>query len=64
MFIEHGMSTLVYNNRVDFTGSGNPTFGNAWFMWGIIPSNTIYWVDNPKNGQPKKPKTFDNLFDL
>ncbi len=54
MFIEHGMSTLVYNNRVDFTGSGNPTFGNAWFMWGIIPPNTIYWVDNPKNGQPKK----------
>ena len=33
-------------------------------MWGIIPSNTIYWVDNPKNGKPKKSKTFDNLFDL
>ena len=68
MFIEHGMSTLVYNNRVDFTGSGNPTFGNAWFMWGIIPSNTIYWVDNPKTGKPKNttkpPKSFDNLFDL
>jgi len=62
------MSTLVYNNRVDFTGSGNPTFGNAWFMWGIIPPNTIYWVDNPRNGQPKKiakPVVEKNdLFDL
>jgi len=49
MFIEHGMSTLVYNNRIDFTGKGGPTFGNAWFMWGIIPPNTIYWVDNQKD---------------
>lgn len=47
MFMEHGMSALVYNRRVDFTGKGNPTFGNAWFMWGILPPNTIYWVDNP-----------------
>jgi len=55
MFIEHGMSTLVYNNRVDFTGKGNPTFGNAWFIHGFLPPNTIYWVDNPK--QSKKTKS-------
>lgn len=54
MFIEHGMSTLVYNNRVDFTGKGNPTFGNAWFMHGFLPPNTIYWVDNPKQSKKNK----------
>ena len=54
-FIEHGMSALVYNNRVDFTGKGNPTFGNAWFIHGFLPPNTIYWVDNPKQTK----KTFD-----
>ena len=48
MFMEHGMSTIVYNNRVDFTGKGNPHFGVAWFVYGFLPSNTIYWVDNPK----------------
>ena len=70
MFMEHGMSALVYNNRVDFTGGGSPTFGNAWFMWGILPNNTIHWVDNPKIGNTKKKttvieeKSFDNLFDM
>ena len=48
MFMEHGMSAIVYNNRVDFTGSGNPHFGVAWFIHGFLPPNTIYWVDNPK----------------
>ena len=53
MFMEYGMSALVYNHRVDFTGKGNPTFGNAWFMWGFdsMPPNTIHWVDNPKIGE-------------
>ena len=50
MFMEHGMSCLVYNYRVDFTGGGSPPFGNAWFMWGFdtMPLNTIRWVNNPK----------------
>ena len=46
MFMEKGMSALVYNNRIDFTGKGSPTFGNAWFIWGFMPPNQIYWVDN------------------
>ena len=29
MFMEYGMSCLVYNYRVDFTGGGSPPFGNA-----------------------------------
>jgi hypothetical protein len=48
MFIERGMSALVYNNRIDFTGKGNPHFGVAWFIHGFLPPNTIYWVNNPK----------------
>jgi hypothetical protein len=48
MFMEHGMSALVYNNRIDFTGKSNPHFGVAWFIHGFLPPNTIYWVDNPK----------------
>ena len=48
MFMEYGMSALVYNYRVDFTGGGAPMFGNAWFIHGFLPPNTIYWVNNPK----------------
>ena len=51
MFMEYGMSCLVYNYRVDFTGGGSPPFGNAWFMhgWETMPPNTIRWVNNPKH---------------
>ena len=48
MFMDYGMSALVYNNRVDFTGGGSPMFGNAWFIHGFLPPNTIYWVNNPQ----------------
>ena len=51
MFMEYGMSCLVYKYRVDFTGGGSPPFGNAWFMhgWETMPPNTIRWVNNPKH---------------
>ena len=48
------MSALVYNYRIDFTGKGSPTFGNAWFIWGFMPPNQIHWVDNPVAGKTKK----------
>jgi hypothetical protein len=48
MFMKHGMSAIVYINRVDFTGKKSPHFGVAWFIHGFLPPNTIYWVDNPK----------------
>ena len=44
--MKHGMSALVYNRRVDFTGKKAPTFGVAWFIHGFMPPNQIYWVDN------------------
>ena len=54
MFMDKGMSALVYNFRIDFTGKGSPTFGNAWFIWGFMPPNQIHWVDNPVSGRVKK----------
>lgn len=48
MFMDYGMSALVYNYRVDFTGGGAPHFGNAWFIHGFLPPNTIYWANNPR----------------
>lgn len=66
--MEYGMSALVYNNRVDFTGGGAPPFGNAWFIHGFLPPNTIYWVDNPSTSNPRKiqeehTSQFDILFE-
>lgn len=46
LFMKHGMSALVYNRRVDFTGKGAPTFGVAWFIHGFLPPNQVFWVDN------------------
>lgn len=48
MFIENGISTLVLNRRIDFTGKNAPTFGVAWFMGnGFAPEeNRLYFVDN------------------
>jgi hypothetical protein len=48
MFMRNGMSALVYNNRIDFTGKKSPHFGVAWFIHGFLPPNQIYWVNNPK----------------
>jgi hypothetical protein len=31
-FMNYGVSALVYNKRIDFTGKKSPTFGVAWFM--------------------------------
>lgn len=46
MFMDHGMSALIYNRRVDFTGKGSPTFGVAWFIHGFLPPNQVFWVNN------------------
>lgn len=47
MFIEKGISALVLNRRVDFTGKKAPTFGVAWFMGnGFAPNGRLYFEDN------------------
>ena len=45
MFQEKGISILVYNKRIDFTGKKSPPFGVAWFMGnGFCESNKIWFV--------------------
>ena len=47
--MEHGMSCLVYNYRVDFTGGGSPPFGNVGLGGDLIDGNSSRWVNNPKH---------------
>ena len=47
MFDKYGVSMLVYNRRVDFTGKKAPPFGVAWFMGnGFCEPNKLFFVDN------------------
>lgn len=47
MFDKHGISLLVYNRRVDFTGKKAPPFGVAWFMGnGFCEPNQIMFCHN------------------
>jgi len=47
MFNRNGISILVYNRRVDFTGKKAPPFGVAWFMGnGMCEPNRMWFVDN------------------
>jgi len=45
LFGKNGIELLVLNNRVDFTGKGQPHFGVAWFCCGILP-DTLIFCDN------------------
>lgn len=46
LFMQHGISQLVYNKRVDFTGKKAPPFGVAWFMGnGFCEPNRIWFTD-------------------
>lgn len=47
MFLRNGISALVLNRRVDFTGKKAPTFGVAWFMGnGFCEPNRLWFVHN------------------
>jgi hypothetical protein len=46
LFKEKGISALVYNRRIDFTGKKSPTFGVAWFMYGFDEGGRLYFADN------------------
>lgn len=47
LFKTMGISALVYNRRVDFTGKGSPPFGVAWFMGnGMCEPGRLWFVDN------------------
>lgn len=47
MFMEHGISLLVYNRRVDFTGKKAPPFGVAWYMGcGMCEPGRVWFTNN------------------
>ena len=46
LFMKHGISALVYNKRIDFTGNKAPPFGVAWFMGnGFCEPNRLWFTD-------------------
>lgn len=46
-FKDYGISVLVYNKRIDFTGGRSPTFGVAWFMGnGLCEPGRIWFTDH------------------
>lgn len=46
LFMKHGISQLVYNKRIDFTGKKAPPFGVAWFMGnGFCEPNRVWFTD-------------------
>jgi len=44
MYRKYGISLIVMDRRIDFTGKGNNWFGVGWFHWGFYNSNLIeFW---------------------
>jgi hypothetical protein len=43
IYREHGISLIVLDRRVDFTGKGAPWFAVGWFCWNLpgLPNNTV-----------------------
>jgi hypothetical protein len=41
MFSKYGISLIVLNKRLDFTGKGSNWFNTSWFTWGILPNNSL-----------------------
>jgi len=41
MYREHGISVIVLDKRIDFTGKGANWFNASWFVWGFLPKNSL-----------------------
>lgn len=41
MFRKNGISVIVLDRRLDFTGKGANWFATAWFCWNVIPNNSL-----------------------
>lgn len=41
LFREYGISLLVFDRRIEFTGKGANWFATAWFCWNILENNKI-----------------------
>lgn len=54
MFGENGISLIVLNQRIDFTGNGAPWFAVGWFCCGLgISPLTFEDLDKPNDKQLK-----------
>lgn len=50
MFKSYGISALIYNKRIDFTGGGSPNFGNVWLMGnGMSEPNRLFFTNYPND---------------
>lgn len=45
LYRKHGISLIIINKRIDFTGVGNVWFNTSWFLWNIVPNNNIYFEE-------------------
>lgn len=43
MFKKYGISVIVLDKRIDFTGKNSPWFNVSWFTKGILPDNTLWF---------------------
>lgn len=43
MYLKHGISVIVLNSRLDFTGKGANWFNTSWFVWQLdnLNNNTL-----------------------
>ena len=43
LFKEYGISVIVLTKRVDFTGKKAPAFGVAWFCYGLLDKDLVFY---------------------
>lgn len=41
LFRTHGVSVIVLDKRMDFTGKKSNWFNVSWFCWGFLPANIL-----------------------
>jgi hypothetical protein len=49
LFRKYGISCIIFDRRIDFTGKGSNWFGVAWFHWGFIQGNNIEFYKYEKD---------------
>lgn len=54
MFRKYGISVLILDKRIDFTGKRAVWFNVSWFVYGLIPDNTIAFL--PVRNQIQQPE--------
>ena len=45
LFAHYGISVIILDKRIDFTGKGAPWFPVGWFTWKFFQDNTLKFVE-------------------